>query len=175
MGHPGKVKIIFDNGKTIQYYNHYAHWTVLGFFLVRDIRILLSKHQTNGNSPSSAIPQIVELLKNIKVVEESSTPTPEEIEKLKQYADLRVSRRSYEDWYCLLNKTFDSLISVIECGYVLDHPYSQDYNFIIDFDKDMFKIEAQYEKLNDITFKLTNIPEDWMAQMEYKEVNERIQ
>ncbi|KAG2393480.1 hypothetical protein C9374_007011 [Naegleria lovaniensis] len=175
MGHPGQVKIIFNKGQVLQYYNHFAHWTVLGYQLVSDIRKLISKHQTDEHSPSSAIPQIVDLLKRIKVVTESSTPTTDEIEKLKKYADLRVSRRSYEDWYCLLNKTFDSLISVLDCGYVLDHPYSQEFNYTIDFDHDLFKIEAKYEQLNDIAFKLTNIPEDWMSQMEYREVNVRIQ
>lgn len=61
------------------------------------------------------------IFNNIVLVNETDKPTKEQIEECKKYADLNVSTRSVEDWYCLLRQSQGNL----RC-------YAQDLKYMID-------------------------------------------
>lgn len=82
---------------------------------------------------------------SLKVVDEDIKPVSEDIEALKPYTDLTVSRCSTDDWYCLTRKCQGSYDAIFESGYLYNcinergRPCMQEYNYIIDFDNEEFK------------------------------------
>jgi hypothetical protein len=73
-------------------YNHYdscPDW--LGRNLIEFIR-------------STSTDGMRKIAQGLILVDEDSTPTPEQIEKCNQWTDLKVSSQSTKDWYCLLRE-----------------------------------------------------------------------
>ena len=112
------------NGKDKTTYNHwdsYPSW--LGNNVLRFI---------NGHT----IEELENIYEKLIVVNETDKPTAEEIEKCKKYADLTVSSRDYNDWYCLLRGSQGDL-----------EPWGEDLEYIIDnqsFIKDSLFCEYAY-------------------------------
>lgn len=50
----------------------------------------------------TSIPKLNEIFDKLILVNESAKPTAEQIKECKQYYDGNVSRKTVEDWYCLL-------------------------------------------------------------------------
>jgi hypothetical protein len=70
-------------------------------------------------------------------------PTPEEIELLKEYTNLKVASQSDSDWYCLLRGNQGSLIGTLECGHAMGDSGEgkiPDFNHmtcVVDFDQQL--------------------------------------
>lgn len=97
---------------------------------------------------------------NLVVVDDNALqqPTEEQIEQLKPFTDLGVSRRSTRDWYCLLRKCQGSLVRVIESGHVYNYvnsagkPAFDTFMYIVNFDLNQFEYWYTNEKHIDWSF-----------------------
>ena len=134
-------------------YNHWDSYpSGLGKDLIEQLIRLLEKY---------TIDELVELIDNLKIVNDDITPTEEEIEKLKKYSDIgtmmngklfvKLGTGKLTDWYCLLRKCQGSIETVIESGYAhaVSHPnmadaieYSEnswtEFYYTLDFVNDEF-------------------------------------
>lgn len=99
------------------------------------------------------IEMMKEVARNIILVNHNSHPSPQLIEKYKQYADLNVSNHSYNDWYCLLRKTQGDLFHYNnDLKHMVDyHNFLYDslfceWAYIINLDQELFEAYRGFNK-----------------------------
>ena len=142
-----------------KYYVSYNHFDSYKSGLGQDIIDQIKKAITEGT-----FEEWKELLGKIIEVDQRIPPSPEEIEKLKKYANLGVSHQKYEDWYCLLHHCQGSLEKVLRSGYIwnctLDNgiPDWDYYNYIVNFDTEKLDF-WRYDTLKK-SYSLDSLP-DW--------------
>lgn len=122
----------FYKGKYYVIYNHWDSYpSGLGADVVKELKNAIK---------DGGLERWIELLIQIKVVDESIPPTVEDIKKLAAYTNLKVSRQSTADWYCLLRDCQGSINEVLSSGYLLNHvdekgiPCWEEYAYIVNFD-----------------------------------------
>jgi hypothetical protein len=84
---------------------------------------------------------------NIQMVDKSSTPTHEQIEKCRPWLDKGVSSGKETEWYCLLRKTQGDLSVFFRepvCEYMLDGRESSwiDFQYIVNLDTGKLEVYA---------------------------------
>lgn len=121
-------------------YNHWDSYpTGIGIDIVNAIREL-------------TVEKIEELVDRLKVVNDDTTPTEEDIEKLKLYTDLSVSTQSEKEWYCLLRDTQGDIKKILESGYLLEaNNFINDslfceWGYIINLDTKKLEIYRGFQK-----------------------------
>lgn len=149
----------YYKGKFYVIYNHFDSYpSGLGCNIVNEIQNEMDKY---GN-----LDRWIEMLKNIKVLSETTQPTQptqQDIDKLAPYTDLSISNKSTFDWYCLLSKTQGSINKVFESGYLLNHvndeqePYFQEYAYIVNFDTN--QLDFYYSDSKVASFSLSKLPQ----------------
>lgn len=83
----------YKNGVDKLTYNHYDSYPEeLGLAIVRFVK-------------ETSIEVLNQIFDKIKMVEQTTKPTPEQIEECKEYSNSSVSNQSLNDWYCLLRET----------------------------------------------------------------------
>jgi hypothetical protein len=77
----------------------------------------------------------------LRVVENQSTATPQDIENLREYADLSVSSRDPSEWYVLLRRTQGNPRLILEAGVIEDgSPYiGTEYGYLVDLDTETLR------------------------------------
>lgn len=130
------------NGQDKVTYNHCDSYpTGLGLSLLEDLK-------------GSSIEHLTRVAQEIILVPEGATPTPEQVETCKGWANLSVGSRSENDWYCLLRNAQGTLKPYLTEGlrYMLD---SQDillsslicdWAYIVNLDTRMFEIYKGSQK-----------------------------
>jgi len=146
----------FYKGKYYVAYNHFDSYTSgLGVWVVTELEKAIKENK---------IEEWKQLVDNLKEVNCNVPPTEEEIEKLKEYANLGVSYQKYEDWYCLLHKCQGSLSKVLESGYIVNcvnkdgKPDWESYAYIVNLDQDVLEF-YDGEDLDHV-YTFNNLP-DW--------------
>lgn len=82
----------------------------------------------------------------VELVDDEVDPTPEQVAKLSEVTDLRVSSQSTDDWYCLTRDTHGNIDKMIQCGFILDaadfvtDTLFCEWAYIVDFDKRTFEV-----------------------------------
>jgi hypothetical protein len=125
MGTRGFIIIKFSN-KIITLYNHYDSYPeALGCQLFIELIQLLKKYK---------IDELISKFETLNIVNDNIDVTEDDIKNLKSYTNLKVSKQSDRDWYCLLHQCQGSIIKVLESGYALDMPTFGwiEYEYIID-------------------------------------------
>lgn len=116
-------------------YNHYGSYLEgLGQVLLEELK-------------GTTVEELKETFEHITLVKFNSTPTEEQIEECKKYADLTVSNKSLTDWYCLLRETQGTIkpyltkeiTPMIDGAMFLENSSCQ-YYYIIDLDEEVFEI-----------------------------------
>ena len=108
----------YHKGKYYMIYNHFDSYPEgLGLTLIEELKQAIK---------DGKIEEWIELLENLKVVDEAIPPTEEEKERLKEYCDLSVSTKSMDDWYCLLRHTQRSFEKVLKAGYISSNWVGED-------------------------------------------------
>ena len=90
---------------------------------------------------ATSIPELNEIFDKLILVDESAKPTAEQIKECKQYYDGNVSRKTVEDWYCLLRNAQGDLDAyknglkymIDNCGFIKDSLWCE-YAYIINLD-----------------------------------------
>ena len=95
----------------------------------------------------TSLPRMRRAANRIVLVEQDSKPSPELIEKYKDFADLGVSRRTLTEWYCLLRKAQGNLFPYNQnLRHMIDsHAFLADslfceWAYIIDLDNSQFEV-----------------------------------
>ena len=102
MGTRGAYGFISNNKEKVTY-NHYDSYpSALGEIMIKFI------NETDNKAIKS-------MFDKIKLVNQDDKPTPKQIGKYAEIADLNVSDKSVDDWYCLLRNT-QGLLSVYKNG-----------------------------------------------------------
>jgi len=133
------------------FYNHDGSYpSGLGAKLIKEIR----KAILEGN-----INEWKSKLLALKAVNYNDEPTKDDIEKLREYTDLRVSGRSTSDWYCLLRKCQGSYLNILNAGYYV-YPgrdlFSEQYSYVLNFDTNKFECYAISDKIGE--YSLNELP-----------------
>lgn len=99
--------------------------------------------------------EVYALVRSLKVVDDDSKPTAEQIEALRQYANTNVSSKQLNEWYVLLRKTQGDPAATLKAGYMYgDHKvepyrlgYGNEYTYVIDFDAKAFTASGYGKQL----------------------------
>lgn len=129
------------NGKDKLTYNHWDSYpSGLGIDIVKAIQKAGIEELRNG-------------FDKIVLVNEDIKPTPEQIEKLKKYADTDVSSRNLEEWYVLLRNLQGDILANIEAGYMIDsHDFMVDslfceWAYIVNLDTNKLEVYEGFQEL----------------------------
>lgn len=136
MGTRGLLGFHID-GQDIGSYNHWDSYpSGLGAKVVAEITEALK----------GGIDAITDRVRGLEILKEHEKPTPEQIQRLKRYADCGVSNQSLQDSYCLLHNIQGSVIKILEAGAILENT---------EFIKDSLFCEwAYFINLDDETFEV---------------------
>lgn len=89
---------------------------------------------------------------NLLVINEKTPPSLNQMEQLQKYADLAVSNRRLDDWYCLLRKNQGDLEQTLQSGHMLDgHNFLKDslyceHAYVINLDENKFEVYAGFQE-----------------------------
>jgi hypothetical protein len=87
----------------------------------------------------------------LRVVDPSSTPTAEDIERLRPFTDLNVSSKSLDDWYCLLRGTQGDPAAMLRAGVIedaFDFPTDSlfaEWGYVVDLDANVFEVYEGFQ------------------------------
>lgn len=93
-----------------------------------------------------------ETARALRVVEPDSTPTAEDIERLKSYSNLSVGRQSHADWYVLLRETQGNPRLMLQAGVIEDaRDFPRDslfaeWGYVVDFDAETFEVYKGFQR-----------------------------
>jgi hypothetical protein len=88
----------------------------------------------------------------LRVVAADSTPTAEDIERLRGYANLNVGEQTVESWYVLLRETQGNPAAILDAGVLIDgssFPLDSvfaEYGYLVDLDSNTFEAYRGFQK-----------------------------
>ena len=152
MGTRGTVGFIID-GQRKSSYNHYDSYpSFLGVKTLEFVRSVVD--------PDSGVhrPVVEDLARKLKLVDEGETPTPEDLALIGTVYHQNVSAGA--DWYAYLRGTMGNPALILDSGFACgDNNFNaEEYDYIIDFDKDEFVVYEYGEHLK--TFGFDKLPSD---------------
>lgn len=141
MGTRGAYGVIIGEKEKIGYAQHDSYPDGRGIDNLRELRYALDQ----GDA-------LRELARKARLVDDSRKPKPEDVMRLRVFTDLNVSEQSTDDWYCLTRGTHGSIVTMLQCGYILDSsdfPLDSlfcEWAYIVDLDKDVFEVYKGFNK-----------------------------
>lgn len=133
------------NGADKLTYNHFDSYPdCLGYTMVKFCK-------------ATSISELNEIFDKLILVNESAKHTAEQIKEYKQYYDGNVSRKTVEDWYCLLRNAQGDLDAyknglkymIDNCGFIKDSLLCE-YAYIINLDTEQLEFWVGYQDKPDI-------------------------
>lgn len=135
MGTRGFLGFVIDGTEKIAYNHFDSYPSGLGSDVLSWLRI----------AASEGVEHIEERARALTVVEADSTPTAEQIEQLREFANLNVGEQTVDDWYVLLRETQGKPGAILQAGYMEDaHDFPRDslfaeYGYLVDLDAKVFE------------------------------------
>lgn len=143
MGTRGLLGFHID-GRDIGSYNHSDSYpSGLGATTVAEIIEAIKQFGLDG---------VRDRVRKLAILEEHKKPTPEQIDRLRQYADCGVSDRSLEDAYCLLHNLQGSILKILEAGAILENTgFVKDslfceWAYFINLDAETFEVYRGFQQ-----------------------------
>jgi hypothetical protein len=139
MGTRGAMGFAIDGELKIAYNHFDSYPTGLGVDILEFLR-------------TAELDKIKQQARDLTLVDSEAEPTPEQIEKLKQYANTNVSTRSLKDWYVLLHQTQGDPAKTLEAGYVedgSDFPYDSlfcEWGYVVDLDANVLEAYKGFQE-----------------------------
>lgn len=164
MGTSGLMAFVVD-GETKAGYVHFDSYpSGLG------ADVLEWLHEALNEQTGKALTQA----RNLVVVNDETTPTPEQIEALKWYANTHVSSKQLDEWYVLLRETQGDPAATLEAGYMYGDTkiepyrlgYFGEYTYVVDFDKRTFTASGYGHVLGHWSFDELPTRADFIAKTE---------
>jgi len=91
-------------------------------------------------------------VKALTLVDEDDTPTEEQIELLKEWANLSVGEQRLDSWYSLLRETQGDPDATLGCGFMIEGAdFAQDslfceWAYVVDLDARTFEVYKGFQK-----------------------------
>lgn len=107
----GAIGFRIDGKDKISYNHSDSYPSCLGKSFVKQARKL------------AKVPDLADQVRNLQLVGQGGTPTPEQLEALKKAGikpNLNVGNQSENDWYCLLRDNQGDLIQTLKTGIMID-------------------------------------------------------
>jgi len=139
LGTRGFIGFIIDGTEKIAY----NHWDSYPSGAGADVLWWLS---------TTDLTEARELAGALRVVDSNSTPTAEDVERLRQFANLNVGRQSVDDWYVLLRETQGNPAAMLQAGVIEDgslfpsDSLMAEWGYIVDFDAGVFEVYRGFQK-----------------------------
>lgn len=131
------------NGQDKLTYNHFDSYpSGLGNDMVKDIQKLLKESVSAFKAQAIAL----------RMVDESSKPTADDVAKLRKFADEDVSSGSINEWYVLLRNLQGKLADMLFAGVAIDsHEFVKDslfceWGYIANLDDQTFEVYQGFQK-----------------------------
>lgn len=127
-------------------------------------------HEALNEQTGKALTQV----RALKVVNDETEPTAEQIEALKRYANTNVSTKQLDEWYVLLRECQGEPSLTLEAGYMYGvsrvEPYrlgcGHEYFYVVDFDKHEFTASGYGRPLGNWKFDDLPTREAFIAKTE---------
>lgn len=147
MGTRSTTGVRIDGADKLSYNQFDGYPEGVGQGLIKELKSDIEKLGLDG-----AIGTWKQLARTMQLVHGATPPTAQQIEKLKPFTDLGVSRGSTDDWYCLLREAQGSLLKSFEAGYMLDagdfinDSLMCEWGYILNLDDEVLEIYEGYQK-----------------------------
>lgn len=141
MGTRGVTGFRLDGIDKIGYQQFDSYPTGVGRGVVKDLHDLL--RERSGTEQA---------IRSLQVVDDKTPPTPDQIERLAAFTDLRVSNQSTGDWYCLLRQTQGEPALILKAGFVEDSAAFMadslfcEWGYIANFDENVLEVYRGFQK-----------------------------
>ncbi|MFD8564670.1 hypothetical protein ACFV1N_46030 [Streptosporangium canum] len=143
----GFVGFVSDDTEKIAYNHSDSNPKGLGLEVLEWLRSAVS----DAKDPADGITQLRERVRALRVVDSESTPTEEDIARLKEFADQGVSRGKLTEWYVLLRATQGNPGEMLRAGVVedaasfpLDSQFAE-WGYLIDLDAEVFEVYRGFQ------------------------------
>lgn len=133
MGTRGAWGFIVDGVEKLTYNHCDSYPDGLGADVLRFLR-----------NAQDTLDQVRKMASDLRVVDPTSTPTAEDIERLKGNANINIGTRRLDDWYVLLRETQGDPLATLAAGVIEDgHEFPLDslfceFAYVIDLDAERF-------------------------------------
>lgn len=141
MGTRGFLGFVIDGTEKIAYNHFDSYPSGLGSDVLSWLRI----------ATSDGTVHIAERARALTVVDPNSTPTAQQIEQLREFANLNVGTQDVEDWYVLLRETQGNPGAMLQAGYIedagqfpLDSLFAE-WGYLVDLDADVFEVYRGFQ------------------------------
>lgn len=135
----GFVGFVADGTEKIAY-NHYDSYPGgLGLDVLRWLR-------EAATDLASLRQQVI----GLRVVDWDSTPSREDIQRLRRFANPNVGQQTVEDWYVLLRETWGDPAAMLRAGVIADssdfplHPFAK-WGYLVNLDEGTFEVYERYD------------------------------
>lgn len=125
-------------------YNHFDSYPGgLGADIVKQINDMLSRWGLKKMKKQALA---------LRLVDETTTPTPEQIKTLHGFANLNVGEQTDDDWYCLLRELQGNLTDTLVTGYMIDgENFAKDslfceWGYLVNFDDGILEVYYGFQK-----------------------------
>ncbi|MFD9950537.1 hypothetical protein ACFWYW_57585 [Nonomuraea sp. NPDC059023] len=148
MGSRGFVTFVVDGIEKTTYNHCDSYPGGLGVDVLTWLRLA-----TAGSGDAEAISSLRESVRALRVVDDKSAPTEEDVKRLAEFADLRVSDRDPRDWYVLLRETQGDPGRMLQAGAILDasdfpaDSLFAEWGYVIDLDAGAFEAYEGFQKV----------------------------
>lgn len=141
MGTRGFITFVAD-GREVTSYNHFDSYPEgLGMSVLTWLRASLD-----------AFDVMRDRVKALRVVDDESKPSAEDIERLRKFADTHVDDRRLDNWYVLLRETQGNPHAMLEAGVIedasnfpLDSLFAE-WGYVIDLDEMVFEVYEGFQE-----------------------------
>lgn len=144
MGTRGFIGLVADGTEKITYNHSDSYPGGLGndvlTWLRRVVAVELGVHTARDS------------VRALRVVSPESTPSAEDIERLRPWTDLNVGQQSTDDWYCLLRGTQGNPAEMLAAGVIEDASHFPadslfaEWGYVVDFDHNRFEVYRGFVK-----------------------------
>ena len=142
MGTRGLTGVVIDGQEKLAYQQYDSYPEGVGIEVLTYLRVTME---------AEALPRLRQQARDLKVVDDSTPPTQDDIEALAKYTNLGVSTQSTSDWYCLLREAQGKLDLILESGYCRDsHEFARDslfceWAYVADLDTETLEVYRGFQ------------------------------
>ena len=142
MGTRGTCGVRIDGQDKLSYNHFDSYPDGLGVEILYDLHTMISEW---------GIEKLRERARALRQVDSNSTPTAEEIKALSGFADLSVSRRTPDEWYCLLRELQGRLMDTLVVGmsiegnnFINDSLFCE-WGYIVNLDENVLEVYTGFQ------------------------------
>jgi hypothetical protein len=137
----GFVGFVIDGTEKITYNHNDSNPSSLGLNVLHWLRTV------NG-----ALETVRGQVRALRVVDPNSSPTAEDVDRLRQFANRNVGERTPDDWYVLLRKTQGDPAAILQAGVIEDSSgfptdsLFAEWGYLVNLDDETFEVYEGFQQ-----------------------------